>query len=410
MKKRWTSHYRNVGGLVVELLIPLVFILVGLGITLVVFYFDSPAYALTPSTELPTPQPIYFNEQAGFSGYFDNTLFEERTLDYTRQTGEWEDMKAFDDALFEIRQGLHYDVFGSVRLSLSNSAYKATVFANLKNKHTVAIYTAQLIQALVRYNTNDPNAVVTFSNEPFPVINKIKKVGGTVNGISLSFMLVIAFAIVPGTIVRELLAERRTSVYHQQLVSGMWKTAYWTGTCVVDFFRIFLISLLAVILIFAFGVDIKWAWLAVLIYPFPVQMFTYALVLVPWGDGAGMVVSYVLHIVLGALFALVVSILRIIDSTKHIGVGLMWGFRWVPPFALADGIASSSSYQFLHGEVAKSDSDYLRLDNIGGDLVFFPISFIGFLLLISAFDTIVTFCRGRSRTPERRTNDVRFNA
>ena len=157
-------------------------------------------------------------------------------------------------------------------------------------------------------------------------------------------MLVIAFAIVPSTIIRELLTERRTSVYHQQLVSGGSKLSYWAGTCVTDFIRMFIITLLGIALIFIFDVDIKFAWLMVLLYPFPVQMFSYVLVLIPWSDGAGMIVSYILHIVAGALFALVVQILRIIDSTKDIGKGLMWGFRWIPPFALADGIGNSSGY------------------------------------------------------------------
>ncbi len=116
----------------------------------------------------------------------------------------------------------------------------------------------------------------------------------------------------------------------------------------MDFFRIMLIAVLGIVMIFAFSLDIKFAWLAVLIYPFSVQMFSYVLVLIPWSAGAGMIVSYVIHIVMGALLSMVVLILRLIDSTKDIGVGLMWGFRWMPPFALADGISSSSSYLFLN--------------------------------------------------------------
>ena len=107
-------------------------------------------------------------------------------------------------------------------------------------------------------------------NQPFPIIAKVRAQQGSVNGISLGFMLVIAFAIVPGTIVRELLLERRNSVYHQQLVSGGSKLSYWAGTCVTDFIRMFIITLLAIALIFIFDVDITFAWLMVLLYPFPV--------------------------------------------------------------------------------------------------------------------------------------------
>ena len=100
--------------------------------------------------------------------------------------------------------------------------------------------------------------------------------------------------------------ERRNSVYHQQLVSGGSKVSYWAGTCVTDFIRMFIVAMLGLILIFIFSVDIKFAWLLVLVYPFPVQMFSYVLVMIPWSDGAGMIVSYIIHIVAGALLALVV--------------------------------------------------------------------------------------------------------
>ncbi len=72
----------------------------------------------------------------------------------------------------------------------------------MKNKQSVAIYSSEILQAIVRDSKGDPNMKVTFTNQPFPIISKVRRVQGTVNGISLGFMLVIAFAIVPGTIVR----------------------------------------------------------------------------------------------------------------------------------------------------------------------------------------------------------------
>ncbi len=59
MWKRWIVYKRNVTTLFIELIIPVLFVLAGLGFTLVQFFFDAPAYPLVPSTQLNTPTPIY---------------------------------------------------------------------------------------------------------------------------------------------------------------------------------------------------------------------------------------------------------------------------------------------------------------------------------------------------------------
>lgn len=144
------------------------------------------------------------NNQGDFTGYFDSSLFTEKVLDYPISTDLETDLINFDNSLFNIRANDTNEIYGAYRLDLDKAtgAYNVVVFANLKNKHSVAIYGAQVIQALVRYETGDKTRSVTFDNQPFPIIAKVRAQQGSVNGISLGFMLVIAFAIVPGTIVR----------------------------------------------------------------------------------------------------------------------------------------------------------------------------------------------------------------
>ena len=81
MKKRFIIYKRNITTLFIELVIPILFVLAGLCFTLVQFFFDAPAYPLVPSTQLPTPSPVYISSNPNnpadmtqtFSSYFDSS-------------------------------------------------------------------------------------------------------------------------------------------------------------------------------------------------------------------------------------------------------------------------------------------------------------------------------------------------
>ena len=49
--------------------------------------------------------------------------------------------------------------------------------------------------------------------------------------------------------------------------------------------------------------------------------------------------------ILGTFLAITVYFLRLFSSTESVGVGIMWGLRWLPPFALADSINNSAGFQ-----------------------------------------------------------------
>ena len=64
----------------------------------------------------------------------------------------------------------------------------------------------------------------------------------------------------------------------------------------------------------------------------------------PISSSTGAVLSFLIHIIIGAFFAITVYFLRLYKSTKSVGIGIMWVLRWLPPFALADSINNSSGF------------------------------------------------------------------
>ena len=60
--------------------------------------------------------------------------------------------------------------------------------------------------------------------------------------------------------------------------------------------------------------------------------------------------------ILGNFLAITAFFLRLFDNTKSIGVGIVWAFRILPPFGLADSILNSAGFQQLNNHAASSDS------------------------------------------------------
>ena len=59
-RKRYYNYRRNIRGLLVEVFIPLLLVIIGLGLSKVQFFFDSPVRTLTPDL-YPAKQRLFVN-------------------------------------------------------------------------------------------------------------------------------------------------------------------------------------------------------------------------------------------------------------------------------------------------------------------------------------------------------------
>lgn len=70
-------------------------------------------------------------------------------------------------------------------------------------------------------------------------------------------------------------------VYHQQLVSGASKIAYWFANYIIDVARMMITGVISIALIYAFNVKFPYIWLTILLYPFPTVIFSYFISMFP---------------------------------------------------------------------------------------------------------------------------------
>jgi len=67
--KKFHVYKRNINGFLVEVLLPVVMVLVGLGLSKVTFFYDSPERSLDLSI-LPTPQRLILNSETQAASTF----------------------------------------------------------------------------------------------------------------------------------------------------------------------------------------------------------------------------------------------------------------------------------------------------------------------------------------------------
>ena len=86
-------------------------------------------------------------------------------------------------------------------MGFSGSTYNGAVFSNLKDPHAVSTHLAQWIETVIRH-ASGKDLKVSFINEPFPIISKVRAAQGGNTALSFGFLLIIAISIVCARIAR----------------------------------------------------------------------------------------------------------------------------------------------------------------------------------------------------------------
>jgi len=99
----------------------------------------------------------------------------------------------------------------------------------------------------------DPMANIQVHDFPLPRHGKDKEQIQSGNGFTVATIIVLAFAFIPASYARFVVAERQTKAKHQQLVSGVEGPAYWFSTYCWDLCNYLVPMVFSTIIILAFN-------------------------------------------------------------------------------------------------------------------------------------------------------------
>ena len=178
-------------------------------------------------------------------------------------------------------------------------------------------------------------------NHPMPRTNQQLEINNTISGFFASFIFSIALAFKFASIIAFIVKERVDRSKHQQIVSGMSISAYWTANFVYDFILYFIVAAITIgiskamsITALTEGNNFAVTWLLFVFYGLSYISFTYIIAFCFKDYGNAQAAYYFITFVAGGMIPLLTFLLRILsNSSNPIGRALAWIFRLYPAFA-----------------------------------------------------------------------------
>lgn len=196
-----------------------------------------------------------------------------------------------------------------------------------------------------------------------------------------------------------------------QLISGMNLSAYWISTYIFDILKTEIPMIIAIGLMYAYGLDYENVWVLFILFPFGVIPFTYAMSFLFSKENTAQTFTIFLHFIFAGIGGIIVFILKLISSTEKVGDLLNWIFKLIPSFCLTNSIMFASSKDILLMARPDISSNDFAPSNMGGDVAFNIIHFIIwtiliFILEIGLGNCLRKTCRCKSRIIQKKNLEL----
>jgi ATP-binding cassette subfamily A (ABC1) protein 3 len=122
------------------------------------------------------------------------------------------------------------------------------------------------------------------TSAPFPVFEVFLARQEAANFLDFSFMVGLAFALIPTVVISFILKEREEQLKHIQLISGMNLSAYWVANMIADIVKAYIPVIITYILAAVFSIKIPGVWAIFLLYPLAIIPTTYCYSFIFKGD------------------------------------------------------------------------------------------------------------------------------
>ena len=258
-----------------------------------------------------------------------------------------ETLENFDNILYDAAEQdplkpFRYGSYYLHTLDYTNDQYKIVTFANTTSQESNVAFAQFVYEAILR-RASGTDFQYTMVNDPMPVVQIFRDREKGENGVFLGFVLAIAFSLIPASIIGYLINEKMKSLVHQQVISGMNMISYWISNFIFDIFKTYITIVIAIIAIYAFDLDLDYAWLLLILFPAAIVSYTYATSFLFSEEATSQTITMIHHFFIAGLMPIGIFILRIIKSTRDVGDVLMWPFRILPTFNVCGGIVFIST-------------------------------------------------------------------
>ena len=256
IKKRLLYLSRDIGGIVCEIFIPLLLVIIGLALTKIQLIKVSPKIDMDIDYIKATNFRINKSSSGSVSSQaiLDNiptSLIKHEIVDVATNEafqkyvfdnpldGDLFDIFVDDPSDFKAKVTAAYPIPTKTVPSFSGTEfvhYNVYFNTTYPNSHLVA--STLINDAIFKAVTGNSDAYIKTSLEPMkPTIGGLT-IDNTADSINISIMFSLAFAFISMSILLFFIKERISGAKYQQMVSGMYLSAYWTANFVVDYVKV----------------------------------------------------------------------------------------------------------------------------------------------------------------------------
>lgn len=270
-----------------------------------------------------------------------------------------------------------------------------TVLQNTSCQHAGPTFINLMNAAILRLATQNQNMTIRTRNHPLPMTKSQRLQRHDLDAFSAAIIISIAFSFIPASFAVSIVKEREVKAKHQQLISGVSVLSYWVSTYIWDFISFLFPSTFAIILFYVFGLDqfigkdcFMPTMLIFLGYGLAVASSTYCLTFFFSDHTLAQNVVLLIHFFSGLILMVISFIMGVMKTTAHTNSILKNFFRVSPGFCFADGLASLALLR--QGMKDKSSHETFDWNVTGASICYLGVESIGYFLLALGLEALST--------------------
>ncbi|CAM9216451.1 unnamed protein product [Ectocarpus fasciculatus] len=409
LKKRFLTFRRDKKMWAFVVLMPALFVLIGVLILLAVAATNEPSILLTPEdyndgsapfpyatectvTAADTCNPEMLVAEMDISGSAEPVVL---GISATADESGASESGAVELMSAALQEGGYDDtVYGAVSFREADSdtgTYDYTVHANYSALHSAPLYVNQINTAILRLVTGNDDLSIAVTMHPLPRTTREEDIDSGFNSFNVSLFMLIAFSFVPAAWMAYIVREKETKCKHQQVVSGVGLEAYWLSSYLWDY--VSLIPPVAFTLIVLAAADVTAlisgengvaTFLLFLLFGFSMPCYTYLWSFMFKNYSKAQNAFLFHNWITGLILPIATTIMSLFEGTvSDVAHGMAAVLRIVPSFALGDGLMNMSFMEFF-GFLDGEDYTALSMRITGNALLYMAICgviFLGLLLV-----------------------------
>ncbi|CAI9301359.1 unnamed protein product [Lactuca saligna] len=411
--KRRISARRDRKTIVFQLLIPAIFLFIGLLLLELKPHPDQPSITFTTSNF----NPLLSGEGGGGPIPFDLSLPIAKQVSHYIEGGWIQKFKestyTFPDPSKVLQDAIEAagPTLGPKLLSMSeylmssfNESYESrygaivmdpqnddgsigySVLHNSTCQHAAPTFINLMNAAILRLATHNENMTIQTRNHPLPMTESQRLQRQDLDAFSAAIVVSIAFSFIPASFAVAIVKEREVKAKHQQLISGVSILSYWVSTYIWDFISFLVPSSFAMLLFYIFGLEqfigsgaVFPTVLILLEYGFATASSTYCLTFFFSEHSMAQNVVLLVHFFTGIVLMVISFIMGLIPATQDMNSVLKNFFRLSPGFCFADGLASLALLR--QGMKIGSSEGYFGWNVTGGSICYLAAEGVIYFLL-----------------------------